>query len=107
MANREVNLTKRVQTPHGWRYRRVLLSANGRVKPDVVVVNGKEERHSEGAYYLEWREGTKRVRLSVGKDPADASARRLRKEAELNAINNGVAVLPVNGNNGQRLLAAA
>jgi hypothetical protein len=36
MANREVNLTKRVQTPHGWRYCRVLLSTNGRVKPDVV-----------------------------------------------------------------------
>jgi hypothetical protein len=77
MANREVNLTKRVQTPHGWRYCRVLLSANGRVKPDVVFVNGKEERHQEGAYYLEWRDGSKRVRLSVGKDPADASARRL------------------------------
>jgi len=29
--------------------------------------------------YLEWREGSKRVRLSVGKDPADASARRRRK----------------------------
>jgi integrase/recombinase XerD len=57
MANREVNLTKRVQPPQGWRYCRVLLSANGRVKPDVVVVNGKEERHPEGAYYLEWREG--------------------------------------------------
>jgi hypothetical protein len=52
MANREVNLTKRVQTPHGWRYCRVLLSPNGRVKPDVVVVIGKEERHVEGAYYL-------------------------------------------------------
>jgi hypothetical protein len=61
MANREVNLTKRVQTPHGWRYCRVLLSANGRVKPDIVVVNGKEERHAEGAYYLEWREGTRRT----------------------------------------------
>ena len=84
MANREVNLTKRVQTPHGWRYCRVVLSANGRVKPDVVIVNGKEERHPEGAYYLEWREGSKRVRLSVGKDPADAGARRQRKEAELN-----------------------
>ena len=104
MANREVNLTKRVQTPHGWRYCRVLLSANGRVKPDVVVVNGKEERHSEGAYYLEWREGSKRVRLSVGKDPADASARRLRKEAELNAVNNGVTVVPDNGN-GHRSLS--
>jgi len=106
MANREVNLTKRVQTPHGWRYCRVVLSANGRVKPDVVVVNGKEERHPEGAYYLEWREGSKRVRLSVGKDPADSSARRLRKEAELNAVNNGVTVVP-DGQNGQRSLAAA
>ena len=107
MANREVNLTKRVQTPHGTRYCRVLLSANGRVKPDVVIVNGKEERHPEGAYYLEWREGAKRVRLSVGKDAADASARRLRKEAELNAVNNGVTVVPENGDNGHRSVAAA
>jgi integrase/recombinase XerD len=107
MANREVNLTKRVQTAHGWRYCRVLLSANGRVKPDVVIVNGTEERHSEGAYYLEWREGAKRVRLSVGKDAADASARRLRKEAELNALNNGVAVVQENSQNGHRSLAAA
>src|ERR1700723_4121286 len=106
MANREVNLTKRIQTPHGWRYCRVLLSANGRVKPDAVVVSGKEERHPEGAYYLEWREDAKRVRLSVGKDPADASARRLRKEAELNAVNNGVSVMP-NGQNGNRSVAAA
>jgi integrase/recombinase XerD len=106
MANREVNLTKRVQTPHGTRYCRVVLSANGRVKPDLVIVNGKEERHAEGAYYLEWREGAKRVRLSVGKDAADAGARRLRKEAELNAINNGVAVTPENGTNGHRSLAA-
>ena len=106
MANREVNLTKRVQTPHGWRYCRVVLSANGRVKPDVVVVNGKEERHPEGAYYLEWREGSKRVRLSVGKDPADAGARRQRKEAELNALNNGVTVVP-DDQNGRRSLAAA
>ena len=29
-----------------------------------------------------------RKRLSVGKDPADAAACRLRKEAELNAKNN-------------------
>jgi integrase len=104
--NREVNLTKRVQTPRGWRYCRVVLSANGRVKPDLVVVNGQQECHKEGAYYLEWRDGAKRVRLSVGKDPADASARRQRKEAELNAMNNGVAVVP-DGQNGHRSVAAA
>jgi integrase/recombinase XerD len=96
MANREVNLTKRVETTCGWRY-----------CTDVVIVNGKEERHPEGAYYLEWREGSKRVRLSVGKDPADASARQLRKEAELNARNNGVAVVPENGANGHRSLAGS
>jgi integrase len=105
--NREVNITKRVQTPHGWRYCTVVLSTNGRIKPDLVVVNGKQEFHREGAYYLEWREGAKRVRLSVGKDPADASARRQRKEAELNAVNNGVGVVPENSENGRRSVAVA
>jgi hypothetical protein len=37
------------------------------VKPDVVVVNGNEERHPEGAYYFEWCEGSKRVRVLMGK----------------------------------------
>ncbi len=71
-----------------------------------MLVNGKEERHPEGAYYLEWREDAKRVRLSVGKDPADASARRQRKEAELNAVNNGVSVVH-EGQNEDRSVTAA
>jgi integrase/recombinase XerD len=48
-----------------------------------------------------WRERSKRVRLSVGKDAQDAAARRLKKGAELNAVSKGVAVVPENGN-GQR-----
>jgi hypothetical protein len=39
----------------------VLLSANGRVKPDMVLVNGQPEKRPEGSYDLEWREGAKRV----------------------------------------------
>ena len=101
-----VNLTKRVQTDDGPRYCPVAQSPNGRIKPDVVIVNGKPERHPEGAYYLEWRENGKRVRLSVGKDAQDAIARRQRKEAELHALNNGVSVVPEKGN-GQRSVAAA
>jgi NUMOD4 motif/HNH endonuclease len=101
-----VHLTKRVQTEQGLRYCPVAQSLNGRIKPDVVLVNGKEARHPEGAYYLEWREKGRRVRLSVGKDPQDAAARRQRKQAELNAVNNGVPVLPENGN-GHRSVAAA
>ncbi|MGB8782296.1 MAG: hypothetical protein WCD02_04205, partial [Terriglobales bacterium] len=103
--NREVNLTKRVLTANGLRFCPVVISNNGRVKPDAVLVNGKQEAHKEGAYYLEWREGAKRVRLSVGKDAADATAKRMRKEAELNAVNHGAKIVPEN--NGGRSLAAS
>jgi integrase/recombinase XerD len=103
--HREVNLTKRVQTDKGWRYCPVAMSANGRVKPDVVLVNGKEQKHPEGAYYIEWRDAGKRIRLSVGKDPADASAMRLRKETELN--NGDATAPPIKGKNGNTLLAGA
>jgi hypothetical protein len=54
----------------------------------------------------EWREKNKRVRLSVGKDAQEAAARRQRKQAELNAVESGVSVMPENGN-GQRSVAAA
>ena len=105
--NRQVNLTKRVQTPQGLRFCSVVLSRNGRIKPDWVYINGKEERHPEGAYYIEWRNGTKRVRLSVGTDAADADARRARKEAELNAVNNGVAVASEDAKTKRRSVAGA
>jgi integrase/recombinase XerD len=78
--NRQVNLTKRIRTSNGLRFCPVVISANGRVKPDYVLVADKEERHPEGAYYLEWYEGSRRVRRSVGKDAATAAARRHRQE---------------------------
>jgi len=86
------------------RYCAVVLSANGRVKPDAVLVNGKAERHPGGACYIEWHDGGKRIRLSVGKDAADASSVRLRKETELN---NGDATVPEIAVNGHESVAAA
>jgi integrase/recombinase XerD len=106
-VHRHCNVTKRVRTAKGLRYCSVVIGANGRIKPHLVLVNGKQERYSQGAYYLEWREHGRRVRLSVGKDAAEASVRRFRKEAELNAVNAGVAVVPENGKNGQRSIVAA
>jgi len=107
--NRTVNLTKRIQTAKGLRYCTVVFTGNGRVKADCVIVAGQEEWHPEGSYYLEWWEGPKRIRLSVGQNAADANARRLQKEAELNALNNGVAVIPVSpqNQNGKSLRVAA
>lgn len=110
--NRECNVTKRVLTRNGLRYCPVVLSANGRIKPDWVYVTtdtGKslQELHPEGSYYIEWRENGRRRRLSVGGDAADATAQRLRKEAELNARNHGVAVVPPAAKNGLRKLSTA
>jgi integrase/recombinase XerD len=72
--NRTVNLTKRIQTAKALRYCAVVFTGNGRVKADCVIVAGQEEWHPEGSYYLEWWEGPKRIRLSVGKNAADANA---------------------------------
>ena len=122
MANREVNLTKRVRIAGSPRYCSVVFSANGRVKPDVVLVAkcgqeyGKdhrhsadcyhEERHPEGSYYLDWYEGDERQRLSVGCSAADANARLLSKAAEMNAIAAGVQVVGQDGK-GRTTLAVA
>ncbi|MGB7584837.1 MAG: hypothetical protein WBM11_08320, partial [Terriglobales bacterium] len=102
--NRQVNLTKRVKTKSGLRYCPVILAANGRIRPNYVFVDGKQEVHPEGAYYLEWRNGARRVRVSVGKDVAEAASKRHRKEAELNAVNSGVTVVSPGAQDGRRSL---
>jgi len=91
--NRQVNITKRVTVDGELRYCPVVEGSNGKIRPDAVMVNGTLEKHPEGAYYIEWRDNGKRIRLSVGKDAAEARNARMRKEAELNATNNGVAVV--------------
>jgi integrase/recombinase XerD len=52
-------------------------------------VDGKEETHAEGAYYISWYAGKKCIRLSVGKDAADAANQRELKQAQLKAVNKG------------------
>jgi hypothetical protein len=76
-------------------------------------VNGKEECHPEGAYYLDWRRNGVRIRLSVGKNAQDALTQRDRKTFELNAANHGVELassIGPNGsapNDGHKLLSVA
>ena len=81
-----VHITKRIDTPEGKRYCPVVVGPNGRIKPDWVMVNGRQEKHPEGAYYLDWNEDGKRKRVSVGIDAAAAYNSRNRKQMELDAI---------------------
>jgi integrase len=100
----KVNLAKRIKNEDGLRFCPVVEAANGRLKSHVVFVTDREEKHIEGSYYIEWREWLRRVRLSVGNDPAEAWNARKKKEAELNAVAHGVPLADVPNGNGRRSL---
>jgi len=88
----QVNITKRIDTLEGKRYCSVVIGPNGRIKPNWVVVNDQQEKHPEGAYYLDWNEDGKRRRISVGADAAAAYNSRVRKQRELDAVSAGLIV---------------
>jgi integrase/recombinase XerD len=106
MKNLKVTLTKKVQiqTQKGleWRFCSVVMHGS-RIKPNAVLVNGQEEIHGEGVYYLDWYEGKTRRRLAVGKDAQEALNSKTLKEAELTAVSKGVEVTSAVGVKDERL----
>jgi integrase/recombinase XerD len=89
-VNRSVNLTKRIKTPNGLRFCTVARSANGRIKANFVLIDGHEKQHPEGSYYIEWYDGSKRLRRSVGKNALAAEAKRHQHEQLLTAKADGL-----------------
>jgi integrase/recombinase XerD len=86
-----VNLIKKIKVDGSWRFAPVVPEPNGRLK-DKVRINGTVETHTEGAYYIEWRERGKRCRVSVPREDALAEARK--KAVELQAIRDGLIASP-------------
>jgi len=56
----DVNITKRIDTPDGGRFSKVIFTPNGSIKPDWFEVDEGQEKHPEGAYYLDWAEDGQR-----------------------------------------------
>jgi len=81
--NRHVKVTKRARTPKELRHRPVVVAANGRLNPDHVVVGDCEERHTEGAYYLEWYERRNTSDLPLTWTPPPLPAGRRERLAAL------------------------
>jgi hypothetical protein len=53
MAQPKYTIYRYVRFKDGsWRYRRAAVYANRTIKPDVVTVAGREEKHPEGNYYI-------------------------------------------------------
>jgi integrase len=69
-----------------------VITSNGRVKPFVGMVNGKEEQHKEGSYYIRWRENGSQPRACVGRDPQLALIKMQRKEQVLKSLSLGLKI---------------
>lgn len=53
MANKTASLYLNIRKPDtSWTFARPPASNNGRLKPLVALVDGREERHPEAKYYL-------------------------------------------------------
>lgn len=57
-----------------WRYCRASLYANHTIKRDIVIVDGKEEKHPEGNYYVAHAEKW----INVGADALEAQRKQSR-----------------------------
>jgi integrase len=74
---KKLSLYKSIKTERGWRYCKAAFHPNAKVKPNIVIVDGQEERHSEGAYFTlsdeKW--------VALGEDALDAQRKLMTMNA--------------------------
>lgn len=85
MAIPKLTLYKHVKLDSVWRYCNAAWNANGKIKPNVVLVNDFEETSRERAHYLNHNN----TWTPVGEDALDAAKERLkhRNAAEYHRLN--------------------
>jgi integrase len=88
MANTKVSLLRKCKTVEGWRYYPVAMSANGKVKPNKVLIDGVEHMFPVGHYVLRSYAGSKTVwtRVKGGSTEANDALRRASKRANAVAV---------------------
>lgn len=85
-----VKLLKQVKTASKWVLATALFDSKGRVRRDHVRVNGIDESHPEGSYFIEWWNEGQRHREAAGADAQDAADKARVRQAELLAARNGI-----------------
>jgi integrase/recombinase XerD len=90
-----VKLFKRIKINEKWMLAEALFDSKGRLRRDHVRVQGKDETHPEGSYFIEWWDGGKRYREAVGPNGFEAADKVRMKQAELSAVRNGILPAPV------------
>lgn len=71
--NRRVSVWKYVRLKTGrWRYCKPATGKNGKIKPDWVIVKGKEEHHPEGNFYVHRYDNGREIWRKVGQSAQEA-----------------------------------
>jgi integrase len=95
--NRTLTLVRYAKTDKGWRRGAVILSKNGKIKPDHMLIGGQEVYCPDGRFQLRRYEGTNPVYTDLSNDASDAltlfRAEELKHEARLKADEAGVQVV--------------
>jgi integrase len=74
MTSTKVAVVRLCKTLAGWRRYPVAMSKNGRIRPDAVVINGKEVVYPEGKYQLRTYAEHRIVYRNIKGGPAEALA---------------------------------
>jgi integrase/recombinase XerD len=91
MNTPSVPLKLRLRLANGSRrYAEPVFASNGKLKPLVALIDGKEERHDEGVYHLRYMRAGARVSVALGSDPQFALAEKLKVEHKLKSIAMGM-----------------
>ena len=72
MANIKVSVWKSIRSGNQWRYVRPVVGKNNKIIPNLVHVNGHQELHPEGQYFLHYLEGRKQIWAKCGPLPTTA-----------------------------------
>jgi len=86
MANKKISLLRKCKTAQGWMRYPVAMSANGRVKPDAVIVSGVEKSYPIGHYEIRSHAGSKLVWTRVNGGATEALAALKIAQKRANAV---------------------
>ena len=101
-----VNILKKIKVGGSWRFAPLKQDAQNRISWNVVFINGLDEIHKEGSFYIEWYENGRRKRESVGKRPHEVLERARRKRLVLDSERAGIEVKEHEAADPRRLQAA-
>src|ERR1700676_3879515 len=86
----KVKLLKKIKHNDNWIFAAALFDTKGRVRRDHVTVQGRDQVHPEGVYFLQWWNAGQRAHESAGPDAFVAAEKGRRKQAEMDALRSGV-----------------